>query len=84
MIAKGTWAERYAHWPGNLAWPILFLKFSFPGTLQIPAIVIGSIFTFICLSSLILNIYYYKSHDLSKDRLLTNQWSLSIILMFTT
>jgi integral membrane sensor domain MASE1 len=52
--------------------------------LQIPAIVIGSILAFICFSSLILNIYYYKSHDLSKDRLLTNQWSLCIILMFST
>jgi hypothetical protein len=30
MFAKTSWVDVYAHWPGNLAWPILFLKWSFP------------------------------------------------------
>ena len=84
MVAKIAWADRYAHWPGNLAWPILFLKIGFSGAYHIPAIVIGAIFAFISIASFALNAFHYNSLDLdgSKNQLLTGQWTLSMILMF--
>lgn len=82
MVAKVSWADRYAHWPGNLAWPILFLKLGFSGAYHIPAIVIGAVYAFISIASFIVNAYLYNSLDLDKNRLLQGQWTLSMILMF--
>jgi hypothetical protein len=81
MVAKVSWADRYAHWPGNLAWPILFLKTGFPGALATAALIIGIVYAFISIGSFVLNVYVYGSIDASKDRLLTGQWSVSMILM---
>lgn len=84
MVAKISWADRYAHWPGNVAWPILFLKYGFSGGLRIPAIVIGAVYAFISITSFILNAFHYNTLDIdgSKTRVLTGQWTLSMILMF--
>lgn len=83
MVAKVIWADRYAHWVGNLAWPILFLKWSFPGALTVPALVIGIIFAVISFISFLVNVFHYTDDQIqSKGRnLLTGQWSLSMILM---
>lgn len=82
MVAKVSWADRYAHWPGNLAWPILFLKYGFSGAFHIPAIVIGVVYAFISIASFLVNTYLYNSLDLNNNRLLQSQWTLSMILMF--
>lgn len=84
MAGKIAWADRYAHWPGNLAWPILFLKTGFPGVLRIPAIVIGAVYAFISVASFFLNAFYYNTLDIdgSKTRALSSQWTLSMVLMF--
>ncbi len=63
MVANVSWADSYSHWPGNLAWPILFLKFGFSGNFRIPAIVIGAVFAFISVTSFILNCMHYKTGD---------------------
>jgi hypothetical protein len=81
MVAKVSWADRYAHWPGNIAWPILFLKYGFPGAFSIPAIMIGVVYAFISIASFLLNTYLYNSLDPGKEKMLTGQWSLSMILM---
>lgn len=86
MVAKIAWADRYAHWPGNLAWPILFLKIGFQGAYHVPAIVIGVIFLFISVVSFGLNAFHYNTLQIdgSKDQILSGQWGLSMVLMFFT
>lgn len=84
MVAKVAWADRYAHWPGNLAWPILFLKWGFPGNLSIPALVIGIVYAIISGLSFLVNAFHYNSLDIagSGSNLMVGQWSLAMILMF--
>lgn len=82
MAGKIAWADRYAHWPGNLVWPVMFLKSGFPGALRIPAIVIGSVYAFISVTSFIVNAFYYNTLDADKNRAVSGQWTLSMILMF--
>lgn len=60
MIARAAWADTYANWPGNLAWPILFLKVGFPGIYHSPALAIGIIFAIISITSLIVNAMRWK------------------------
>jgi hypothetical protein len=82
MFAKTSWVDVYAHWPGNLAWPILFLKWSFPSVLHVSALVIGFIYALISLASFIINIFQYNSFDSRKANLVNAQWGISLILMF--
>lgn len=84
IIAKVAWADRYAHWPGNLAWPILFLKWGFPAAFGIPALVIGIIYAIISLLSFIVNALHYNSLDIQgKDsNIMIGQWGLSMVAMF--
>lgn len=63
LVASISWADRYSHWPGNLAWAILFLKVAFSGGFRIPAIVIGAVHAFISLTSLIINAMNYRTGD---------------------
>lgn len=63
LVGNVTFADRYSHWPGNLAWPILFLKIAFSGGFKTPAIVIGAVYAFISVSSFILNAFYYRTGD---------------------
>jgi hypothetical protein len=66
MVAKVSWADRYAHWPGNVVWPILFLKYGFPGAFSIPAIMIGVVYAFISIASFLVNTYLYNAVDPGK------------------
>lgn len=83
MVAKVAWADRYSHWPGNLAWPILFLKQGFPGALSSSALAIGILFAIISFSSFVVNTIHYNTLDVSgrKANVLVGQWSLSMVIM---
>jgi hypothetical protein len=81
MFARLSEAERYAQWPGNLAWPILFLKSGFPGALHIPAIVIGVVYAIISILSLFVTILNYGGWDGQARRSMSTQWVLSLVLM---
>lgn len=84
MIAVGdhTWSGRFANWPGNLAWAILFLKVGFPGVYHSPAIAIGIIVAIICATSLIVNAYTYQSAKATgSGNILKSQWAASLILL---
>lgn len=83
MAGQVGWADRYAHWPGNLAWPILFLKWGFPGAFNTPALVIGIVYAIISILSFLANAYHYKDVTLpGGSNILKGQWSLAMILMF--
>lgn len=85
LLANISWADRYSHWPGNLAWAILFLKVAFSGGFRIPAIVIGAVHAFISLTSLILNAMNYRTgDDIKEHKLFNGHWTLSMILMVAT
>ena len=81
MFGKLEWSDLYVHWPGNLAWPILFLKTGFPTPLFAAAIVIGVIYIIICLSSFILHILL--SLD-KKSPYLKTHWYICLVLILGT
>lgn len=62
LVTHFAWADRYANWPGNLAWAILFLKSGFPHPWEDPALAIGILFAIVSLSSLIVNAMHYKAY----------------------
>lgn len=84
IIGKVSWEDRYAHWPGNLTWAILFLKVGFPGALATPALVIGILYAVISVTSFIFNAFHYNTVDLTKNKanILTAQWVFSMIVIF--
>jgi hypothetical protein len=82
MAVRAIWAEIYLWWPANLAWPILFLKWAFPSSLRIPALVIGIIFAVISVLSLIIALVYYNyDYKERKPAAITGQWAFSNVLM---
>ena len=78
LFAQVAWADRYANWPANLAWPILFLKQGFPEPWSSPALAIGILFIIVCVSSFIVNAIYYRSY--SKNNIVLAQWTLAIVI----
>lgn len=78
LVAQVAWADRYANWPGNLAWPILFLKSGFPSPWTNPALAIGILFAVVCATSFIVNAIYYSSY--TKNNTVIAQWSLGMVV----
>lgn len=83
LAGKWGWVDRYLHWPGNVVFPIMFLKWGFPGPLFTSAIVIGAITTAICLTSFLLHCLTYPSLQLqsSHSTLYKYHWYVSIFLL---
>ncbi len=85
MIAKAGWADRYANWPGNVAWAVLFLKTGFVSPYTIYAILIGSMFAFISLTGLAAHCWTYNSLDFSgNNNKLSAHWLISVVFIIVS
>ena len=83
ILALNTnWAERYTNWPGNLAWPILFLGTKGLEAYQTAGLVIGVAMAVVCTSSFIVNMMVYSLTDFTskKEKMMNFQWGFAMFL----